>query len=37
MSPASPERDAVPKPPAYSLWQLVRYMLALGTWGTVLF
>ena len=22
-----------PLPPAYSLWQLVRYMLALGTWG----
>ena len=20
-------------PPGYSLWQLVRYMLALGTWG----
>jgi chromate transporter len=19
--------------PSYSLWQLVRYMLALGTWG----
>jgi chromate transporter len=22
-----------PSPPGYSLWQLVRYMLALGTWG----
>jgi chromate transporter len=33
MSPTSPEADAAPKPPSYSLWQLVRYMLALGTWG----
>ncbi|HWI11164.1 MAG TPA: chromate transporter, partial [Burkholderiaceae bacterium] len=23
----------VAQPPSYSLWQLVRYMLALGTWG----
>jgi chromate transporter len=22
-----------PEPPSYSVWQLVRYMLALGTWG----
>jgi chromate transporter len=27
-TPATP-----PLPPPYSLWQLVRYMLALGTWG----
>src|SRR6478672_9730229 len=33
MSADSPEADAVPKPPSYSIWQLVRYMLALGTWG----
>jgi chromate transporter len=33
MTPASPEADATPKPPSYSLWQLVRYMLGLGTWG----
>ena len=33
MSPASFEPDAAPQPPSYSLWQLVRYMLALGTWG----
>jgi chromate transporter len=33
MSAASPEGNAAPKPPSYSLWQLVRYMLALGTWG----
>jgi len=24
---------AVPEAPSYSLWQLVRYVLALGTWG----
>lgn len=23
----------LPAPPQYTLWQLVRYMLALGTWG----
>src|SRR6478735_9614380 len=33
MSADSPEADAVPKPPSYSIWQLVRYMLALGSWG----
>jgi len=33
MSPASFEPDAAAQPPSYSLWQLVRYMLALGTWG----
>ena len=33
MSPTSPEPDAAPTPPSYSLWQLVRYMLGLGTWG----
>ena len=25
--------EAPPAPPSYSLWQMVRYMLALGTWG----
>ena len=25
--------EAQASPPSYSLWQLVRYMLALGTWG----
>ena len=25
--------EAQSAPPSYSLWQLVRYMLALGTWG----
>ena len=33
MSTLSSEREPAPKPPSYSLWQLVRYMLALGTWG----
>jgi len=25
--------DPAPSQPGYSLWQIVRYMLALGTWG----
>ena len=33
MNLASPKVAAAPNPPSYSLWQLVRYMLALGTWG----
>jgi chromate transporter len=33
MSAASPEADTAPRPPSYSPWQLVRYMLGLGTWG----
>jgi chromate transporter len=33
MSTPSPEADAAPAPPFYSLWQLVAYMLGLGTWG----
>jgi chromate transporter len=33
MSTTSPEADAPPAPPSYSLWQLVGYMLGLGTWG----
>jgi chromate transporter len=33
MSTTSPEVDAPPAPPSYPLWQLVRYMLGLGTWG----
>ena len=33
MSADSSAPDAVPKPPSYSLWQLVRYMLGLGTYG----
>src|SRR5215831_16934966 len=28
-----PEELATPQPAAYTLWQLVRYMLGLGTWG----
>jgi chromate transporter len=32
MSEASTPTE-VPAAPSYSLWQLVRYMLALGTWG----
>jgi hypothetical protein len=35
MSPTSSAPDAAPKPPSYSLWELVRYMLALGTWASV--
>ena len=31
MNDTSPVAEAAP--PSYSLWQLVRYMLALGTWG----
>src|SRR6187549_3241610 len=33
MNLASPKVAAAPNPPSYSLWQLVRYMLALGSWG----
>ena len=33
MSAAGDRADASPQAPRYSLWQLVRYMLALGTWG----
>jgi chromate transporter len=32
MTDTSSAAEAMP-PPRYSLWQLVRYMLALGTWG----
>ena len=32
MNDTSGVADVAP-PPGYSLWQLVRYMLALGTWG----
>jgi chromate transporter len=32
MNPGTPT-TALPDAPSYSLWQLVRYMLALGTWG----
>ena len=32
MNDTSAVEEASP-PPSYSLWQLVRYMLALGTWG----
>jgi chromate transporter len=32
MTDASPVAEAAPSP-SYSLWQLVRYMLGLGTWG----
>jgi chromate transporter len=33
MSPTTTEADAGPNLPSYSLWQLVRHMLGLGTWG----
>ena len=32
MNPAASATE-VAQPPSYSLWELVRYMLALGTWG----
>ena len=32
MNDTSSVAEAAP-PPSYSIWQLVRYMLALGTWG----
>ena len=32
MNPAASAME-VAQPPSYSLWELVRYMLALGTWG----
>ena len=33
-SPASPASSTAPQAvPGYTLWQLVRYMLGLGTWG----
>ena len=32
MTDASSTAEASPQP-GYSLWHLVRYMLALGTWG----
>jgi chromate transporter len=30
---ALPPADDAPARSAYSLWQIVRYMLGLGTWG----
>jgi chromate transporter len=30
---APPPADDAPDRPAYTLWQIVRYMLGLGTWG----
>src|SRR5262249_7330553 len=33
MSSASEVEVSTPQPAAYTLWQLVRYMLGLGTWG----
>ena len=33
MSSTSAEADTARQPPSYLLWQLVRYMLGLGTWG----
>lgn len=32
-SEAAVQPDSIERTPAYSLWQLVRYALALGTWG----
>ena len=32
MTPLASASDR-PEPPSYSVWELVRYMLALGTWG----
>jgi chromate transporter len=33
MTTATPTAHETPASPGYTLWQLVRYMLALGTWG----
>lgn len=33
MTTATPTVHETPAPPGYTLWQIVRYMLALGTWG----
>src|SRR5947209_19174776 len=32
-TPSATPSPAAPGTPAYTLWQLIRYMLALGTWG----